>query len=178
MAEHEDLSKMVALDTFIANTDRCTKNYFYDKKSNHFYAIDLESSFNHNVAFYACQCIDSLIKNKTDRFSDKEFQALIVYRKTLKLLIQNNSPEDMYKKMIDFALQGNIISRSLRFSVLDTLKTYESSIKENYNSCKKLVVLLDRLIGQLRVNRGASVTESSELKKMKIAIKKSFFDNN
>ncbi|MCX5925409.1 MAG: hypothetical protein NT124_03930 [Candidatus Dependentiae bacterium] len=175
MAEHEDLSKMVALDTFIANTDRCAKNYFYDKRSNHFYAIDLESSFNHNVAFYACQCIDLLIKSKV-KLSPKELQALVVYRKTLEFLIQNNSPEDMYKKMIDFALQGNIISRTLRFSVLNKLKKYESSIKENYNSCKQLVLLLDRLVGQSRINRDSDVTENAGIECNSYGNQEQFFD--
>jgi hypothetical protein len=66
------------------------------------------------------------------------------------LLIQIHTPESIYKSLRESALGGGLISRSLRKTVLSTLQQYENNIKDNYDSCKKLVALLDKLIAKYK----------------------------
>ena len=147
MSRHEDLCKIVALDTFIANTDRHKSNFFYDRETDHYYAIDLERSFSHNIATYANKFVKSVL-NGREMVSKKELHALRIYRDTLKNLLRLHTPESLYDTLVEFALEGGIISRTLRSTVLDRLKLHKETIAENYHSCKKLVVLLDKLLMQ------------------------------
>ena len=55
-----DLPLIVALDTFIGNGARRHGSFFYDKESDKFWAIDLESSFQTNLCKLACNCIRTI----------------------------------------------------------------------------------------------------------------------
>ncbi|MCX5925405.1 MAG: hypothetical protein NT124_03910 [Candidatus Dependentiae bacterium] len=145
MASHQDLPQIVALDTFIANADRHKGNFFYCSRSNRYYAIDLESSFDQNLAYYACKLIRGMLDNEQEIITQQELEGLRIYRKTLKRLLKRHSPESMYRKLLEFSMQGGLISRSARRIVLDKLSFYQEQIHKNYASCKKLIVLLDKL---------------------------------
>lgn len=146
MSCHEDLPRMVALDTFLANADRNDKNYFYDEESNHFFAIDFESSFQKNIACYACGCIQSIIKAKEPINSIRIMRGLKRYRNVLNELIRLYTPDDLHEKLVQFALEGGILSRALKTDVEKKLERYGQAIRDNYDSCKQLVILLDQLI--------------------------------
>jgi hypothetical protein len=146
MALHPDLPKIVALDTFIANADRHRGNFFYDKKSDHFFAIDLESSFNKNLASYACDLIKLMIADKQEIISEQELAALKVYRNVLKKLIKQHSPEGLFRKIVEFAVKGGIREVMSRKDVALMMVEDKQSIIKNYASCEKLVLLLDKLI--------------------------------
>jgi len=142
MAMHPDLPKIVAFDTFIANVDRHNRNLFYDQKSNHFFAIDLEYAFEYNVAMYACRFISSLIAAQNTSMSVRDLRSLRSYKDVLSGLIKHYSPESLHEKMISFAVEANLITRS---SVETSLYKCKQKIAENYASCKELVALLDKL---------------------------------
>lgn len=146
MSNHEDLSMIVAFDTFIGNADRHQGNFFYDQKSNRYYAIDLESAFNKNLALYAGKLIESMLNNKTTIISQKELNGLISYRNVLEKLMELHEPMSLYKKLEKYALEGKIMSRIFRSTVEMQLQIYQKAMVENYNSCKKLVLLLNKLI--------------------------------
>lgn len=146
MATHPDLPKIVALDTFIANGDRHRQNFFYDPETNRYSAIDLESSFKMDLAAFACKFISSLTRDEDPILSDEEVHGLKVYRKVLKQLIKLHTPESLYECLIDFTHRSGILKRSLRSTVTAYLQLYRVSIEKNYDSCKKLIVLLDRLL--------------------------------
>jgi hypothetical protein len=150
MSLHPDLPKIVALDTFIANIDRHKGNFFYDISSDHFFLIDLESSFNKNVGAYACRCIASMMCNKDEQVSVQELGALESYRDMLKLLLELHSPESLYRIMVEYAFEAGILSHSPKKRVVKELSLYEQSMKKNYDSCIALVLLLDQLIAQYK----------------------------
>lgn len=146
MSCHPDLATIVAFDTFIANVDRHRGNFLYDTKSDRFFAIDLSCSFSKNVAMYACNLIESMIASNDEDISVAELKGLSIYRDVLKMLIAHHSPKSMYKKMVEFAGQVvTVFMREKKF-FLRQMAVCEYMIKDNYVSCKKLVVLLDQLI--------------------------------
>lgn len=147
MTIHPDLPVMVGFDTFIACADRHKGNYFFCAERDHFYLIDLESSWNKDLAFYACRYILSLLSHGSD-LSAKELEALKIYRDTIKNLLYHYSPESLYKKMVECTVRGGLITRTLKKNVGAELLKYERTIRENYSSCQKLVRLLDKLFDQ------------------------------
>lgn len=146
MAMHPDLARMVALDTFIANSDRHRKNYFYDQKSNRYIAIDLENSFRSNLAAYACTCVKNMINDTKEQFSQEELCALLMYKKALEHLISLHTPASLYSKLVEFSAMGNIETYVSPETITKKLQIYKENIETNYKSCKKLVRLLDKLI--------------------------------
>ncbi|MCX5925406.1 MAG: hypothetical protein NT124_03915 [Candidatus Dependentiae bacterium] len=153
MARHKDLPKIVALDTFIANADRHGGNFFYCSQANRYYAIDLESSFDKNLARYACSLIRAMLDNQDEIITEQELEGLYVYHKTLKRLLKRHSPESIYEKLHEFSLQGGLVSRSARKIILSKLDMYQGYITENYASCEKLVILLDKLMLKHRAKK-------------------------
>lgn len=148
MAFHADLPCIVAFDTFIANSDRHNGNFFYDVKSDHYYAIDLESSFKDDLAVYACGCIELMLNDKDEHLSGKELKGLLIYRDTLNALIEFHDAQSLYKQLEAYALQGGIRSALLRSTVLGKLAAYKVAIGDNYDSCKRLLALLDKLLNK------------------------------
>lgn len=148
MALHPDLPRIVAFDTFIANADRHRGNFFYDKKSNRFYAIDLESSFNKELAIYACDLIAWMINNNNEELSAQELVGLRVYRDVLKKLVKKYSPEILYEKLLEFAIQGGILEKISKSHLFLITRTCKQRIKKNYGACEDLVDLLDTFIKQ------------------------------
>ncbi|MEM8727525.1 MAG: hypothetical protein AAGE99_02265 [Chlamydiota bacterium] len=53
ISHHEELQKIVALDTFVGNSDRSLSNIFYDVKKERFCGIDMAASFSTDLAFIA-----------------------------------------------------------------------------------------------------------------------------
>lgn len=146
MAQHPDLPCIVALDTFIANADRHRGNFFYDLKTDHYFVIDLESSFNKNLASYACTLIKTMLSNEKLSLSLAELEALDLYRSTLKKLIKLHTPEKLYNKLIEYAIRNGLLAKINRHALFTTTKPYRKAINENYTSCIELVELLDQLL--------------------------------
>lgn len=146
MSQHPDLCKMVALDTFIANTDRHTANFMYDSTNDRFIAIDLENSFHSNLGYYACQLIIALINNKNILLNTQELNALSIYKNTLELLIASHTPQALYESFVAYVEESGTIPRGLNGFLEHHVQNYRATIQANYNSCVQLVGLLDQLI--------------------------------
>lgn len=148
MIAHQGLCDIVALDTFIANADRHRGNFFYDQESRRFYAIDLESSFDKNLAIYSCKFIKAMLNTENIQIEPPVLVVLKKYQKTLKKLIKQHTPESLCEKLVEYAAQGGIFMRSAQSAVRDRLNSHKEAIEKNYNSCKKLTRLLDKLISK------------------------------
>jgi len=147
MSCHPDLCRIAALDTFIANGDRHTGNLFYDDVSNRYYAIDLASSFKYQAACYARDLISSMLKEKKCVLSKKAIEGLSIYRDTLKRLVQHCHPDRLYECMLNCAKQGDFITCP---GVVRRVEDSKLVIKKNYESCRKLLLLLNTFIKKQR----------------------------
>jgi hypothetical protein len=148
MALHKDLARLAALDTFIANGDRHRGNFFYDEKTDRFFAIDLESSFKKDLAHFGAKFISTLSRSKTRQaqLSAQELEGLCIYRDTLKRLLSKHTPSGTYQKLLAFAIKAGILPRVGRGAVGVRVNGYKTSIEKNYASCRKLILLLDHFI--------------------------------
>ena len=153
MSVHQDLAKIVAFDTFIGNGDRHRNNYFYDEKSNRFFAIDLESSFRNDLTGFACKLVKTMIKNE-EKISQKELDGLIIYRDILQQLIKCCPPHVLNKKLDLFIIQARTRKWLYRSSHMQSakifarIKLYRKNITQSYKGIKKLIALLGRFITQ------------------------------
>jgi len=138
MANHPSLSGLVALDTFIGNTDRNKKNYFYDRRDNKFIAIDFGGSFKYNLGLLACNLICNLLENKHD-FSPKQLVGLRIYRNKLKHLTKKFTPQVVHAKVDVLAQQIEGFSEMHYARIKDMFD-------QNYYCSKNLVELLDVLL--------------------------------
>lgn len=151
MSAHPDLCMIAAFDCFIACSGRRSNNFFYDVETNRYWAIDLESSFNQNLARYACHLLTTLSADTTETISQQEIRGLMVFRDTLKRLLQLHTPEKICARMMRYAIRAGLIQRTPKRSIGGSLSLYERKIYKNYVSCKKLVSLLDAYITQQSV---------------------------
>lgn len=148
MSRHKDLCTIVGMDTFMGCNDRHLNNFFYDASADRFYAIDLQSTFSKNMAFYACRMIQSLLDGEGEALTTAELKALKIYKETIEMLIEYFPPEKLYEKKFEFIRQGQYRVRELIASVLKTRTAQGDQIKENYDSCKQLIPLLKQLLAR------------------------------
>ncbi len=143
MSEHPDLAKIVALDTFLANHDRHRGNLFYDEETDHFYVIDLEGSFRRDLARCVYEYFYMVLVNKNVVFSKKEINGLVIYRDMLKKLVVSYSPSSLNAKFDKCIKQSQLTqSEGSRTKI----KFFHETIRSNYNSCVKIVHVLDILL--------------------------------
>jgi len=149
MSLHKDLPRIVALDTFIGNSDRSCPNLFYDSFSDSFCGIDMSGSFNKDLAKCACATIDSLGID----LSDEEIQALQSYYETLKMLI-NLFPRSRIYVLLDALAQHAGFGTSLPMfcqEVVHRIDFHKRMIAESLESTKILVQKLKVLLGNYSV---------------------------
>jgi hypothetical protein len=148
MGLHKDLARLAALDTFIANGDRHRGNFFYDEKTDRFFAIDLESSFKKDLAHFGAKFISNLSRSRARKveLSAQELEGLCMYRDTLKRLLSKHTPSSLYHKLLAYVIESGILAREGRGAVGVRVTGYKTSIEKNYASCRKLILLLDHFI--------------------------------
>jgi len=149
MSLHEDFPKIIALDTFIANHDRHAGNFFYDEETDHFFAIDFEAAFRKNLAENVYKCFVSMAKDKKLLLSPEEVKSLVVYRDMLKKLVDTYNPEILYSRMDE--LMDKARSDAIRKEInWDKKEWYKEMMLANYNSCNKVIDILETLIEKCR----------------------------
>ncbi|RTL07088.1 hypothetical protein EKK58_02835 [Candidatus Dependentiae bacterium] len=98
---HEDLTSIVALDTFIANIDRSNENLLYLKEQDRFYGIDQTRSLHYPIAHH---CYERIKQAKNNGYLTKcpqnILECLTEYKKKLQTLYDTFSNETMHQ-MID-----------------------------------------------------------------------------
>ncbi len=148
MSLHPDLSVIVAFDTFTGNTDRSRGNFFYDKASDTFWMIDMETSFTYNLCEPNCKMMHMFLNQQSFNLTRAEINGLIIYRDTLEKLITKYPPHSLHKKLDEFVFQAGIKPGSpfLNKKVAKMIQKHKNTISESYKSAQKLVLLLDKLI--------------------------------
>lgn len=153
LVHYKDLSVLVALDIFTDNPDRHNKNFLFDKKTNIFYAIDMDHSFNnayallytpaeYNFCTMATRAYNFLITRKKTHLSREKINALKIIQKILIQLVQHNSPERLYIEWIALADKANF-----KYSVREQEKI-KKYLTYNAAEVTKLLDLLDTIIDQ------------------------------
>jgi hypothetical protein len=155
MAKHTTLIKIVVLDTFVCNNDRHQGNLFYDPKRNWFCAIDMDSSYKHNLCAMACKNFMGMINDRNLRLRDKELYALIEYKKYLDFLIKTFRPEDIVDMYDYFAHKAGFVEGShlYKSSVGSELRRNKTMIVQSYNDAKRLTIIVGDLINKAQKNR-------------------------
>jgi len=158
MSLSPNLAQIVAFDTFTGSKNRSRVNVFFDEESNDFYGIDLKKAFLKNLGHSAYKNIKKMDAEK--KFTSRQIAALRIYRDTLKELIAKNPPSDTCKKL-DALIKTAQLKRQMCFfgdkyvyslqnkHVLltsNSVKECKVMIFQNYDSAKKLVMLLDEII--------------------------------
>ena len=87
MARHPALPCIVALDTFIGNSDRHDGNLCYDFDTDTFCGIDMDDTFNKNLCKVACDHVRAMLDDVNLIFYFQEVAGLRKYKLTLEKLI-------------------------------------------------------------------------------------------
>jgi hypothetical protein len=148
MTWHWQLPIIVALDLFIANSDRHCGNLCYDPETDLFCAIDMDDTFNKDLCLVACEKIQKMFDDESRIFTKEELKALQSMRNTLKLLVKTHVPKELIAKLHFFAIKAGFAPGNKIFTkgAKKKLLLYEEMITETYKSARKLIVLLDRII--------------------------------
>jgi|GEM_PF-1086974 len=144
MTLHKDFPKIVALDTFMANYDRTEGNLFYDEKIDRFFLIDFECGFSVNLAEGVYQSFLEMLQDENVIFLPKEIESLIAYKNMLKHLIKKYDPKLLNAKIDESIEQAKMNVLKERF--INKRAVYNQMIVANYNSCIKVVYIVDKLL--------------------------------
>jgi len=155
MSQHEDLPPIVAGDTFTSNPDRSRNNLFWDARTERWTGIDVELAFKlpmaRNLSEIACYQIEKFLKTPGFSMSKKTYRGLEHYNAVLHGLIENNNPNDTCQLLKNVATYAHVIFVR-RGNLIDSDHSFEeycAKINAQYNSSKKLVRLIDRLLQSL-----------------------------
>ena len=156
MSLHHDLIRIVALDTFVSNSDRASSNIFFHKETNRYYGIDLELAFKlpsrRDLGRVACYQIEWFIKNNIN-FSSAELRGLKKYNKILKKLLKKNPPQKLHVLLDQVAeLSGLLVNAD--WELLRDIERIKEKMTLQYENIQKLVRLIDHFIEQCKSRGG------------------------
>jgi len=141
MAKHPDLPSLVALDTFVGNSDRSPPNLFYDSLSDHFCGIDMAASFRAPLAEAACRQLKGMRKEQFDQVT---LSALQNYASTLEVLLKTWPPEEqermllLYSERAGFKKGSHLSDRDVK----NRIAFHIACIRDNYLWSVELVKVL------------------------------------
>ncbi len=143
MSLHDDLPEIVALDTFFANKGRHANNFFYDEESDHFCAIDFESSLRKDLVANVYKFFSAIAEDKNSDFSREEIKGLVIYRDMLKKLVDTYNPKFL----------SSLMDELIKFSKIELIenckeekKLYNDMLIDNHTICIKIVQVLDIIL--------------------------------
>ncbi len=142
MATHKDLPKIVAFDTFVGNIDRNKGNIFYDPVTDQFCGIDLDQSFMADLCQEACTQLQTLQQQAATSLTSEEIAGLKIYRSMLQQLLTQCPAEATKQKILDYYGICGFSTEDLKEAVM----FHQKLIDESYQSCQKLVTLLDQIV--------------------------------
>lgn len=134
ISQHPDLQKIVALDTFVGNSDRSNPNIFYDHKNHQFYGIDMAASFGTHLALIA----------HNQLMSSHPKIALPMFLETLEKLYNQIPPECMNELMNQYTKEAGFHDHDH----LNTQEVWERAtfhkrmFRENYSHVPNLIEAL------------------------------------
>lgn len=147
MAQHTDLPKITALDTFAGNADRSPPNLFYDEALDSFCGIDMAASFCSELGQEACRHISQLLQNSI-QLTEREKSALNTYVKTMNLILETFPPEKLEGLLLDFARKAGFEDGNslLDQDVRERMYYHKKIIQNNYEQCQQLVPLIETAV--------------------------------
>jgi hypothetical protein len=149
MARHPGLPELVALDTFICNTDRNRSNLILNETENKFYAIDFGNAFSVNLCKLAIDNIKFYLSKKIT-LTRAEKDSLRVYRDMLNHLKKKYSPQVLYERLEAYAKEAGFFDNGVSLPraqhVKRLLSRCRSVIEESYASVPRLIKLVNKLI--------------------------------
>lgn len=147
MAKHSDLPKILALDTFLGNSDRSPPNLFYDLETDQFCGIDMAASFSTELAKEAYRQIQQ-IQTMAICLSRVERDALKEYSNTLETLLKMYPPEKQEMLLMKYAKMAGFVENSFFWdqNLKDRIDFHIRSIKSNFEYSKKLLSLLYQVL--------------------------------
>jgi hypothetical protein len=155
MMRDDTIMRMVAYDTFLCNHDRHRGNLFYNPKDKTFCAIDMDSSFKHNLCDLACNNFQVMLNDEIN-FKKKEIEALIEYKRYLQFLIDNFSPKCTLKMYDYFLFKAGFVEGAEFYLPKHVLEVQDNKrvITRSYEDAKRLVKIIEHIVGnaQKRVN--------------------------
>jgi hypothetical protein len=154
MVQHPMLVVYVALDTFLCNHDRHRGNLFYNPKTASFCAIDMDSSFKHNLCALGCQNFTQMLHDQGLKLKRKEVNALIEYKKYLQFLIDNYKPEDTLRMYDYFVGKAGFVEGAELYTEKVALEIAGNRqvIVQSYEDVQELVQIVGKLIEKCKKN--------------------------
>jgi hypothetical protein len=139
MALHATLPLIVALDSFIGLSGRNSRNLLYQEDNDAFYAIDFDTGFARDLCVWASMRLREIFENNRDVLEKKDFQALVLYKKTLEKIVHLLTPE-VVRELFSTALNASRIADSREAKKL--VERYIQTTDESYASANTLIDLL------------------------------------
>jgi hypothetical protein len=154
MVKHPRLIAYVALDTFLCNHDRHRGNLFYNKKTDSFCAIDMDSSFKFNLCALGCKNFTEMLHDQNLKLTGKEVNALRVYKKYLHFLINNYKPEETLRMYDYFVEKAGFVEGSELYTEKVALEIAGNRhiIMQSYEDVQELVKIVGALIERFKKN--------------------------
>ena len=151
--QYKELGDIIAFDIFIDNTDRHNGNIFFDKKTGHFYAIDMDHGFKSAVTLVytphdydfdtvATRTYKYIKTLKKSRLSAAHIQALKQVERTLRKLATLYPPAILFAEWMLLAEKASVF-----YTVRDQEKI-KKYLTYHAHAVQHLITLLDEIIAQ------------------------------
>lgn len=148
LRRHPDLPHLVALSMLVGDYDCENKNIFYDQKTNHFFLIDMDRSFNRNLCETAYENLKKMVIRRATAFSRFDLISLNQIAQTLALLIEKNPIADVMNHARSFAQKFDITNPEDHAYVERLLKKINSFLHLSYASGKKVIGLINCIVSK------------------------------
>jgi len=149
MSKHKDLPAIVALDIFLCNHDRHRGNLFYNRKTDSFYAIDMDLLFESRLARLAIYNLRRMSSSDIAGLTEKEVRALCRLRTMLERLVDQHDAESMVQLFDTLIEEAGLMSSCSYLNVemvSNTIAETREKIRENYEDTKELIVVLSHIV--------------------------------
>jgi hypothetical protein len=146
--EHQDAAKIMALDTFLGNSDRHLDNLFYDSDTDSFTAIDNGQAYlNPDLTRRVARSLNNTKKYREILKQNPEMiDGLTTYRDTLQQLYVNNPPRKTKKRLMGYLLtesRSGMIHQPKDF--LNRLNKL-LMVEKNYQQSKLIIERLNSIL--------------------------------
>lgn len=142
MSEHQDLSRLVALDTMTGNGGRHNKNFFYDEKTKSFYFIDMGGCFKSDQVEPTIRNVEKMLSDPQVKFSKKELSALKSYSAALKHIYEVCPYSTVVEKLSFFLEKASLSAATMDYINHSIIK----KLKRTYALLPQLLLLIDTLL--------------------------------
>lgn len=143
MGARADIPAIVALDTFVGNSDRSLPNIFYDQDSDTFHGIDQAAAFSKELPKLAHRRIKALIESGYFKNCAPEIiKGLCIYREVLRQLHRDYNPDTIIQNMQQLA--SHLAPDACNSPAIQArLLHHATIIKHNYSDIEQLLTVIE-----------------------------------